>query len=273
MGKTRDDFSAKTVETLAKRVAYRCSNPACGRITIAPNLDNGEKATIIGIAAHITAAAPGGPRFDNALNTDERVSIGNGIWLCANCSILIDREPATYTVTLLREWKTATEQQVRREFEAQPAIPVNAGVQRLPQPIIDAELTWTSSSKWNLGASEKNPHEPIFIMDVIYINRLEWQYSLLLVNNSQTMAYNIAVEISTPDLILTNPPSKINSLNALGSMELNFRHQQHIESTGSVASNMIDTPFPKELNGTTITITYFDEIRNQFTKRIPIAAQ
>lgn len=272
MGRTRDDFSAKTVETLAKRVAYRCSNPNCGRLTIGPNADNGEKATIIGIAAHITAAAAGGPRFDGNLSTDDRVSIGNGIWLCANCSILIDREPATYSVNLLREWKAATELQVRREFEAQPVPVAPAGVQRLPQPVIDAELTWTSSSKWNVGASEKNPHEPIFIMDVIYINRLEWQYSLLIVNNSQTRAYNVAIATSLPGLTLTNPPPRINSLAPLQSMELSLRYRKLHESTGTVASAMIDETFPKDLNKATVTISYFDEARNQFIKTIPITA-
>jgi len=273
MGKTRDDFSAKTVETLAKRVAYRCSNPNCGRLTIGPNIGDGQKATIIGIAAHITAAAAGGPRFDGTLSTDDRVSVDNGIWLCANCSILIDREPAEYTVNLLREWKTATELQVRREFEAQPAAANAGGLQRLPQPVVEAELTWTSSSKWNLGASEKNPHEPIFFMDVIYINRLEWQYSLLIVNNSQTRAYNISLAISHRELVLTNPPARINSLGPLQSMELNLKYRKLNESTGSVASTLIDETFPPDLDNSSITISYYDELRNQFVRTIAITAR
>lgn len=58
----RDDFSPKTKEELAKRVAYRCSNPQCRKPTIgAKENDNGTVS--IGEAAHICAAAPGGEKI------------------------------------------------------------------------------------------------------------------------------------------------------------------------------------------------------------------
>ena len=53
----RDDFSQNTIEILAKRVTYICSNPDCRKMTVGPNLDK-KKATNIGVAAHIKAAAP-----------------------------------------------------------------------------------------------------------------------------------------------------------------------------------------------------------------------
>lgn len=55
----RDDFSKPTVDLLAKRAGYLCSNPECGIFTVgaAPTAD---KSIIVGVAAHITAAAPGG---------------------------------------------------------------------------------------------------------------------------------------------------------------------------------------------------------------------
>lgn len=56
--KRRDDFSTKTVEILAKRVTYCCSNPECRKPMIGPNVN---KTTSIGVAAHIRAAAPRGP--------------------------------------------------------------------------------------------------------------------------------------------------------------------------------------------------------------------
>ena len=59
----------------------------------------------MGIAAHITAASVGGPRFDDSISSDERKGIDNGIWLCQNCAKLIDNDEKKYTVELLNKWK------------------------------------------------------------------------------------------------------------------------------------------------------------------------
>ena len=104
----RDEFSKSTIEMLAKRVAYRCSNPNCRKVTIGANTDS-SKVTLIGEAAHITAASPGGPRYNEELTKDERKSIDNGIWLCARCATLIDRDTKLYPEQLLREWKRSAE--------------------------------------------------------------------------------------------------------------------------------------------------------------------
>src|SRR5690606_12780416 len=111
MAKTRHDFTAKTVDILGKRVGYLCSNRYCRKHTIGPNADP-EKATIVGVAAHITAASPGGPRYDISINEKERKSIENGIWLCVNCSTLIDKDPNAFPVDLLKSWKTTSESQL-----------------------------------------------------------------------------------------------------------------------------------------------------------------
>ena len=100
----RANFTKSTIEILAKRVAFKCSNPSCTRDTTGPN-KNHSKATNIGVAAHIYAASKGGPRFNDSMNHSDRKSINNGIWLCANCSILIDRDYLKYTAELLYKWK------------------------------------------------------------------------------------------------------------------------------------------------------------------------
>lgn len=33
MASNRDDFKAKTIDIMAKRVGYRCSNPNCRKLT------------------------------------------------------------------------------------------------------------------------------------------------------------------------------------------------------------------------------------------------
>ena len=108
MSRRPGDFTERTISTLAKRVGYCCSNPRCAKPTSGPNSDP-EKATVIGEAAHITAASPGGPRYDPDLTSDERKSIVNGIWLCSDCAKFIDREEAFVSVSMLREWKRISE--------------------------------------------------------------------------------------------------------------------------------------------------------------------
>ena len=57
----RDDFSMKTKEELAKRVAYKCSNPQCRKPTIGAN-ENSDGIVSVEEAAHKSASSPGGKR-------------------------------------------------------------------------------------------------------------------------------------------------------------------------------------------------------------------
>ena len=104
MGNIRDDFTSATKELLANRVGRRCSNPACRKLTCGANT-NPEKVTNIGVAAHICAAAQGGPRYDASMTPEERKSFENGIWLCQSCSKLIDTDITRYPKELLQSWK------------------------------------------------------------------------------------------------------------------------------------------------------------------------
>ncbi|MBX8937754.1 hypothetical protein [Enterococcus gilvus] len=107
--KSRDDFSQKTKDTLAKRVAYHCSNPDCMRQTVGPKQGTSDSALSLGQAAHITAASIGGPRFNSSMTREERKSIHNGLWLCCSCATLIDRDEQYYTAELLNAWKVLAE--------------------------------------------------------------------------------------------------------------------------------------------------------------------
>lgn len=89
---SRDDFSSATKEMLARRVGHLCSNPGCRQPTSGPQ-ENPAKAINIGVAAHISAAAPGGPRYDPSLSSSERTAGENGIWLCQSCGKLVDNDP------------------------------------------------------------------------------------------------------------------------------------------------------------------------------------
>ena len=104
----RDDFLAATIRTLASRAGHRCSNPQCLRPTSGPGL-NENKSVNVGEAAHITAAARGGKRYDDSLTPEARRAPSNGIWLCELCAKLIDTDEQRFTVEVLRKWKKDAE--------------------------------------------------------------------------------------------------------------------------------------------------------------------
>jgi hypothetical protein len=108
--KSRDDFSDATKRILGARAGFRCSNPSCRALTSGPQEDP-VKAVNLGVAAHICAAAPGGPRFDPGMTSQQRMHVANGIWLCQNCAKLIDNDPFRFTATVLDKWKAAAEEQ------------------------------------------------------------------------------------------------------------------------------------------------------------------
>jgi hypothetical protein len=112
----RDEFRKSDVEALAKRVGGRCSNPGCRQATTGPKTNPGGSINI-GVAAHITAAAPGGARHDPSLSAEQRRSIENGIWLCQNCGKLVDSDSTAYSVALLRTWKTRAEENAKADLE------------------------------------------------------------------------------------------------------------------------------------------------------------
>jgi hypothetical protein len=103
--KNRDEFTAKTRLLIAKRTGWLCSDPSCRRSTIGSNSDgNGE--INLGTAAHICAAAPEGPRYNDRMTREQRRSPDNGIWMCRLHGTAVDAKDSKFTVELLHEWKT-----------------------------------------------------------------------------------------------------------------------------------------------------------------------
>jgi NACHT domain len=140
----RDDFSSKTIETLAKRVGCRCSNPGCRQLTIGPHAEL-TKTVNIGVAAHITAAAPGGKRYDASLSSEQRKAIENGMWLCQNCGKLIDSDEYKYSVELLLSWKCEAERQASLEIESSMSPgskDTSSGFEQYLKNLIDRPQSW-----------------------------------------------------------------------------------------------------------------------------------
>ncbi len=112
----RDEFKAATKELLARRVGFKCSNPGCRQPTSGPQADPSGTVNL-GVAAHITAASPDGPRYDPTLTHEQRSSADNGIWLCQTDGKLVDNDKVRYTADGLRSWKTQAEAAAARELE------------------------------------------------------------------------------------------------------------------------------------------------------------
>jgi hypothetical protein len=116
---SRDSFNAEVIHEAGRRVAHRCSNPTCRKVCIGPRND-GQKSVNIGVAAHIAAASPGGPRYDPLQTPDERAGIVNALWLCQDCGKLVDNDPARFSVAMLREWKIRAEGEAQAELGRRP---------------------------------------------------------------------------------------------------------------------------------------------------------
>ena len=131
----RDDFPDEVKRVIANRANLVCSNPDCESSTGGPQ-DGPSKALNIGVAAHITAASPGGPRYEPALAPEQRKSAVNGVWLCQNCAKLVDNDPFFYDTELLRAWKKIREHSALHSIGQTHARPVETESERKLRQIV-----------------------------------------------------------------------------------------------------------------------------------------
>lgn len=112
MSKSRDDVSKPTSRILGSRAGYLCAFPGCKQLTIGPSDDRESGLSMVGIAAHITAASSAGPRYDPDITSDERSSEANGIWMCQVHGKLVDDTESLHTTDQLKRWKKQHEEWV-----------------------------------------------------------------------------------------------------------------------------------------------------------------
>ena len=108
----RWNFTPATAKIICEKAAARCANPNCRRLARLPNRI-GDEIISFGEAAHILPARPNGPRKLEGVTFTEREikSEANGLWLCASCHRMVDRDDGFYTVEKLRAWKALSEKQ------------------------------------------------------------------------------------------------------------------------------------------------------------------
>lgn len=142
----RDDFTKATIDRMAKRVGMRCSYPDCRTPTSGPDATGG--VTNLGVASHISAAAPGGPRYDATLTPEARSDIGNGIWLCQRHAKLIDDDETSYPPSVLLEWKETAEHMAALEargYAVRRADPFSGLERKTPALIAEMRADLTKS--------------------------------------------------------------------------------------------------------------------------------
>lgn len=113
---TRHDFVPGTRKVIAERSGYRCANPSCGAFTVGPALVSSDGSARVGMAAHIHAASPEGPRYKKDQTEAERKSAENGLWMCETCGKLVDSDESGHTAEELREWKQTAERRAKAEL-------------------------------------------------------------------------------------------------------------------------------------------------------------
>lgn len=163
----RDDFSARTIDQLAKRAGNVCSNPGCRKPTFGAAKSH-DGVVNVGVASHITAAAPGGPRYDPSLRSEQRRHQSNGIWLCQTHGKAVDSDDGHFTVEMLREWKRLAEE---RSFaaivltdEAQEQTISATGFQASDEAAVIARLLL--AAKNDLDAFKQSPGWPQHPIDL-----------------------------------------------------------------------------------------------------------
>ena len=149
----RDDFTERTKLQIAKRAGWLCSYPPCGTPTVGATSD-GQGEINIGTAAHICAAAPGGPRYDPDMSREERSSAKNGIWMCRDHGKAVDSSDPEFTVERLREWKRRAEEDswrrvLRNEAARGPAVAGDALLAARLRAAAEADLdVFRRTAKW-----------------------------------------------------------------------------------------------------------------------------
>jgi hypothetical protein len=137
-----DDFSNRTKALLAERVGYACSHPSCHAATLGPSSTSKRGVSNVGVAAHITAASPTGPRYDPTLTSEQRRDAANGIWLCQTHAKAVDDDEARFPVELLHAWKVAAEhyaaEQQGRPITSRPVMRLVAYSRCVPEAALRA---------------------------------------------------------------------------------------------------------------------------------------
>jgi hypothetical protein len=96
-----------------------CAFPGCGKRLVEPGTAH-DSAAVLAEIAHIVADSRQGPRGNSLLSDADRDRHPNLILLCGDHHKVIDSQPNTFSVSVLRQIKADHEDRIRRAVAPQP---------------------------------------------------------------------------------------------------------------------------------------------------------
>ncbi len=149
----RDDFPRPIKRAVAAHASWHCSFTGCQNPTGGPSDESPTAVTMIRKAAHICGASsgPGSRRHDKSMTPEQRKSIDNAIWFCADHADLIDQDDVTYTVEILRAMKREHEATCTRNLRLGKSHDLGAGLLAIgPDIICTGDIENVSAASWTL---------------------------------------------------------------------------------------------------------------------------
>lgn len=102
-------YAEKDIKLLFAQSGGYCAFPACTARLVEP-ANAHDPAAVLGQICHMVASSDDGPRGSKDFPEDLRDKYDNLILLCNHHHTLIDKQPNTYTVEDLKEWKSNREE-------------------------------------------------------------------------------------------------------------------------------------------------------------------
>lgn len=147
----RDGFSVRVKNAVAARAGWHCSFDGCPKLTVGPSDESSTAVTNIGVAAHISAAAPGGRRYRAEMSKEERAGIDNAVWLCADHASLIDRDEKTYSIDVLHAMKRRHEAACGMAVRTGTHPDLGLGLLAVgPSTVFTGDIVDVSAESWTL---------------------------------------------------------------------------------------------------------------------------
>ena len=174
-------FKKSIAELLAYRSAYICNNPECNTLTVGAELNDPALKLKIGEAAHIIGEKPGAARYKKLPNGESNL-IDNGIWLCANCHTMIDKNNGKgFPENDVRGWKESHEKLISMLVKTHKS-PVPLLIRQTENYELAQDIVNFMSGKgvFYLDVSYENPTHVIAALDETRreINRLSRKIQL-----------------------------------------------------------------------------------------------
>ena len=98
---------------------------------------------------------------------------------------------------------------------------------------------------------------------------LNWNFNLMIYNNSNHPAYNIKVEsIGSEHFTQIDTLPKIDNLSPLQNVNLKARYEDTVEGDHTVVDAIINSKVPEKFKNLSLKLTYYDDARNLYTNYV-----